>query len=48
MGPGGLRAHGREPHEQPYTREREVAMNFILWLIIGGILGWLASMVLTG
>ena len=23
-------------------------MNFIIWLVIGGIIGWLASMVSTG
>ena len=26
--------------------ERNVSMNFILWLIIGGILGWVASLIM--
>jgi hypothetical protein len=26
--------------------EQEVAMSFILWLIVGGLLGWLASMIM--
>jgi hypothetical protein len=25
---------------------RNVGMNFILWLIIGGILGWIASLIM--
>ena len=35
-----------EERERPDTREREIAMNLILWLIIGGILGWLASIIM--
>src|SRR5262245_47132250 len=28
-----------------HTTERMISMNFILWLIVGGILGWLASLI---
>jgi uncharacterized membrane protein YeaQ/YmgE (transglycosylase-associated protein family) len=28
------------------TAERREHMNFILWLIIGGILGWIASLIM--
>ena len=35
---------------QPVTRRKffhkEIGMNFIIWIVIGGILGWLASMVM--
>src|SRR4051812_17248933 len=27
------------------TRRGNVSMNFIIWLIVGGIIGWLASMI---
>jgi uncharacterized membrane protein YeaQ/YmgE (transglycosylase-associated protein family) len=29
-----------------HTAERMERMNFILWLIIGGILGWIASLIM--
>ena len=29
-----------------HTAERMESMNFILWLIIGGILGWIASLIM--
>jgi uncharacterized membrane protein YeaQ/YmgE (transglycosylase-associated protein family) len=29
-----------------YRTERNVGMNFILWLVIGGILGWIASIIM--
>lgn len=29
-----------------HTAERVESMNFILWLIIGGILGWIASLIM--
>jgi uncharacterized membrane protein YeaQ/YmgE (transglycosylase-associated protein family) len=29
-----------------HTAERMEGMNFILWLIIGGILGWIASLIM--
>jgi uncharacterized membrane protein YeaQ/YmgE (transglycosylase-associated protein family) len=29
-----------------HTAERRESMNFILWLIIGGILGWIASLIM--
>jgi uncharacterized membrane protein YeaQ/YmgE (transglycosylase-associated protein family) len=31
---------------QTTNTEGEYKMNFIIWLIVGGILGWLASMVM--
>jgi uncharacterized membrane protein YeaQ/YmgE (transglycosylase-associated protein family) len=30
----------------PYTTERTGAMNFIVWIIVGGILGWIASIIM--
>jgi len=29
-----------------HTAERKESMNFILWLIIGGVLGWVASLIM--
>ena len=29
-----------------HTAERIESMNFILWLLIGGILGWIASLIM--
>jgi uncharacterized membrane protein YeaQ/YmgE (transglycosylase-associated protein family) len=31
---------------KPYTAERNLEMNFILWIIIGGIIGWIASIIM--
>ena len=30
----------------PYTAERNLEMNFILWIILGGIIGWIASIIM--
>jgi uncharacterized membrane protein YeaQ/YmgE (transglycosylase-associated protein family) len=30
----------------PYTAERSLEMNFILWIILGGIIGWIASIIM--
>jgi uncharacterized membrane protein YeaQ/YmgE (transglycosylase-associated protein family) len=30
----------------PYTAERNGEMNFILWIIVGGIIGWIASIIM--
>jgi len=30
----------------PFARQKESQMSFILWLIVGGIVGWLASLVM--
>jgi uncharacterized membrane protein YeaQ/YmgE (transglycosylase-associated protein family) len=41
--------HPRRERNPPYrssTTERENEMNFIIWLAIGGVLGWLASLVM--
>jgi uncharacterized membrane protein YeaQ/YmgE (transglycosylase-associated protein family) len=32
--------------ESFYRSEEREAMNFIIWLIVGGIIGWLASIVM--
>jgi uncharacterized membrane protein YeaQ/YmgE (transglycosylase-associated protein family) len=29
-----------------YTAERNGEMNFILWIIVGGIIGWIASIIM--
>jgi uncharacterized membrane protein YeaQ/YmgE (transglycosylase-associated protein family) len=31
---------------QPFLDRAEDHMNFIIWIIIGGVIGWLASMVM--
>lgn len=35
-----------DPSSNPYTAERNLGMNFILWIIIGGIIGWIASIIM--
>lgn len=37
---------GKQGKTHVYTSERMGSMNFILWLIIGGILGWIASLIM--
>src|SRR4029453_144354 len=35
-----------EAAAHPYTAERHREMHFILWIILGGILGWIANIIL--
>ena len=40
------RGHSKQATTIILRTERNVGMNFILWLIIGGILGWVASIIM--
>jgi uncharacterized membrane protein YeaQ/YmgE (transglycosylase-associated protein family) len=35
-----------DDESNPYTAERNGEMNFILWIIVGGIIGWIASIIM--
>ena len=37
---------GRLPRFQALTHFERNVMNFIIWLIVGGLIGWLASMLM--
>jgi uncharacterized membrane protein YeaQ/YmgE (transglycosylase-associated protein family) len=53
-----LQALGKPPRDEPircrcvyltypiYQHAQEVEMNFIIWIVVGGILGWLASLIM--
>jgi uncharacterized membrane protein YeaQ/YmgE (transglycosylase-associated protein family) len=36
----------RPDKHTPLVAKREIEMGFILWLIVGGIVGWLASLIM--
>lgn len=35
-----------DDESNPYITERNGKMNFILWIIVGGIIGWIASIIM--
>jgi uncharacterized membrane protein YeaQ/YmgE (transglycosylase-associated protein family) len=35
-----------DDESDPYTAERNGEMNFILWIIVGGIIGWIAGIIM--
>jgi uncharacterized membrane protein YeaQ/YmgE (transglycosylase-associated protein family) len=41
----GTERAGRYQQQQPFAA-KESQMSFILWLIVGGIVGWLASLIM--
>jgi uncharacterized membrane protein YeaQ/YmgE (transglycosylase-associated protein family) len=44
---GGRNREGRLAfNNTPFARQRSLKMSFILWLIVGGIVGWLASLIM--
>jgi uncharacterized membrane protein YeaQ/YmgE (transglycosylase-associated protein family) len=44
---GGRNREGRLAFNYtPFPRQRSLKMSFILWLIVGGIVGWLASLIM--
>src|SRR5689334_4244328 len=44
INPGRMRRPG--VHRSNVNSDKEKSMGFILWLIIGGVVGWLASLIM--
>ena len=38
--------HSLQPLQLDAYPAKELTMNFIIWLVVGGVIGWLASMVM--
>jgi uncharacterized membrane protein YeaQ/YmgE (transglycosylase-associated protein family) len=41
-----LKTPWHDEESNPYTAGSNGAMNFIVWIIVGGILGWIASIIM--
>jgi uncharacterized membrane protein YeaQ/YmgE (transglycosylase-associated protein family) len=41
-----MKSPWHDDESNPYTAEGNGEMNFILWIIVGGIIGWIASIIM--